>query len=268
MKAGYYKNIPSDDYHGGDGISKSGLDLLRQAPALLEWSKNAPRDDEAVAGVDIGDAFHAIALEPHRFRAEYAVAPEVNRVTTIGKNTWAEFCLKNKGKKILNFDQGKQLRLMHGSAMAHPWARMLLTAAGDVEPSIYWIDQRTGILCRMRPDKLIQSMRIIVDVKTTADMERFSASVNDYRYHVQDAFYSEGYERHFADPLYAFIFVVVSTSRSMGRYPVRCFSLTAAEKNQGRLEFIEDLATYELCKKTGVWSGIESLERPSWAKRY
>ena len=68
---GYYLGVPSRSYHSGPGISKSQLDLLHLAPALLEWSRRAPRDEEARAAVDLGDAFHAIALEPQRFDEEY-----------------------------------------------------------------------------------------------------------------------------------------------------------------------------------------------------
>lgn len=304
---GMFLNVPNEQYHAGPGVSKSQLDHLHNAPALLEWSRNAPRDEEARAAVDIGDALHALLLEPDRFESEYVtdfVPPEgalvtidqikaamdergigytskdtkgtlVNKLLDIDpdapvldrlRETWAE---EVRGRTILSAAECRKLHLMHASVMAHPFARALIEAPGPVEASIYWNDPDTGLLCRCRPDKLpeLAGLRIVLDVKTTADMDQFAASVEDYRYHVQDSFYSEGYLQHFGVAPDAFVFLVVSTSRDAGRYPVRCFALPAEDKLAGHSAMRADLATYAECQRTGVWPGIETITRPSWARR-
>lgn len=306
-RPGFHLNLANADYHAGPGVSKSQLDLLHLAPALLQWSRNAPRDEEARAAVDIGDAFHATALEPDRFDAEYIgefVPPEGALVTVdqikmfmddegIGyKASDSKGTLVNKlldiypeaplldrlreqynselnGRTILTASEMRKVRLMRESAMAHPFARTLLEADGDVEPSIYWIDPVTGELCRMRTDKLVRlgDRRILLDVKTTAEIDRFGMSIEEYRYHVQDAFYSEGYEQHFGAPPDGFVFLVVSTSRDAGRYPVRCFGLDEEDKIAGRNAFRADLNRYAECKRTGRWPGVEIATRPAWARR-
>lgn len=305
---GYYPHVPNSLYHSGPGVSKSQLDHLHLAPAVLKWSQSAPRDDDARAAVDIGDAFHAIALEPHRFEEEYTgeFVPPPDALVTVdqikaymdgqgigygvkdSKSTLVEKLLAMEpdaplldnlreqwagelnGRTVLTASEYRKVELMLASAMAHPFARTLLEADGDVEPSIYWIDPVTGELCRCRPDKLVRlpnGMRILLDVKTTADIERFSSSIEDYRYYVQDPFYCEGYERHFGAPPDAFVFLVVSTQRSAGRYPVRCFTLTPEDKIAGANAWREDLNKYAECKRTGMWPGIETITRPSWARR-
>lgn len=264
---GYHRSLPNAEYHAGPGVSKSQLDLVHECPALLLWSRRAPRDETAVAAVDIGDAFHALLLEPHRFRLEYLVAPVAERRTKAGKDEWADFQACARGRTVLSAEDWLKLRLMRESVLAHPVARRLLEDEGDVEPSIYWTDPETGELCRFRPDKLIRRRRIILDLKTTADLDRFAASVHDYRYHVQDAFYSEGYTQHFGGPPDGFVFIAASTSRDAGRYPVKVFSLTAAEKDAGRDEFRADLATYHRCRTRNEWPGVQPLERPAWARR-
>lgn len=306
-RPGYHLNLPNTDYHAGPGVSKTQLDMVHLAPALLQWSRSAPRDDDARAAVDVGDAFHATALEPHRFEAEYAgdfVAPDnalvtVDQVKAYMDDNGISYAAKDSkgvlvaklldmepdapvldrlrsewednlgGRRVLTAPEMRKLQLMRESALAHPFARKLLEADGDVEPSIYWIDPETGVLCRCRPDKVVRlgSMRIVLDVKTTADIDRFGSSLEDYRYYVQDPFYSEGYTQHFGAPPDAFVFLVVSTQRSAGRYPVRCFQLAAEDKLAGRIEFQNDLRTYAECQRTGVWGGIETITRPSWARR-
>lgn len=267
IKPGYYKDLPNEQYHSGPGISKSQLDLIHKSPSLLQWSRTAPEDDEKKSALNVGDAVHALLLEPERFRAEYAVGPkDAPRNTKAGKEKWAEFEAGLKeGQTVLTAEEGRKIELIYGSVMAHPNAKWLIEAKGDAEASIYWNDPETGLLCRCRPDKLITEHGWIVDVKTTADMSKFARSVYDFRYHVQDQFYSEGYKQHFGEEPAGFLFLVVSTSIECGKYPVRLFCLDAEAKARGQAVMREDLATLAECERTGEFPGIETLSLPRWA---
>lgn len=304
---GQYFDVSAALYHSGPGVSKSQLDHLNNAPALIEWSKKAPRDEDATAGVDMGETFHTRSLEPDRYSLEYApafVAPKGAIVTTddlkaaldergiayTSKDTkptltsklldmdpeapvldalqrqWSE---EVRGRTVLSQADERKVSLMHRSAMAHPFARALLEAPGEVESSIYWIDPETGLLCRIRPDKIVRlnGLKIMLDVKTCADVDRFDWSIEDYRYHVTDAFYTEGFTQHFGEPPDAFVFLVVSTTRNAGRYPVRCFQLDADDKIAGRNAFRQDLNTYAECQSHDLWPGVETIARPERARR-
>ena len=46
MNPGIYFDISNEDYHAGDGVSKSQLDMVAKNPALLKWVKAAPEDEE------------------------------------------------------------------------------------------------------------------------------------------------------------------------------------------------------------------------------
>lgn len=262
MKPGVYHNISNADYHSGPGISKSQLDLVAKSPALLEWNKSAPEVEKSPALV-FGDACHALILEPERFSAEYAIAPNCDRRTNAGKAQWDAAINDAAGKSLLSFDDGQRLTAMRESVMAHPEARRLIEAAGEVESSVYWNDADTGILCRCRPDKNVSGF--LVDLKTTRDMDNFSKSVAAYRYHVQDALYSDGYQAVRADYL-GFCFVVVGSTLSMGRYPVRVFQLDDDDRAIGRWLYKRELATVKECQDSGEWWGIERLSLPNWAK--
>jgi exodeoxyribonuclease VIII len=305
---GYYLDVPAAEYHAGPGVSKSQLDHVHLAPALLQWSRTAPRDEDARAAVDLGDAFHAMSLEPDRFNEQYAVefqpprhalvtaddvrmACEERGIACLSKDTKQALVRKLlemdpdapvlerlreqwegelDGRRVLTAAEYRKLQLMRDSAMAHPTARMLLEAEGDVESSIYWIDPETGMLCRCRNDKLVRlpnGLRFLVDVKMTADIDGFGAAVEEYRYHVQDAFYTEGHERHFGAPPDGFVFIAVSNTRDAGRFPVRVFGLSAEDKLAGRNEFRADLNAYAECVRSGQWPGVETVTRPAWARR-
>ncbi|MFG3398699.1 PD-(D/E)XK nuclease-like domain-containing protein [Pseudomonas sp. NPDC077408] len=264
---GYYRDLSNEAYHKGPGISKSQLDLIHKSPALYQWSKAAPEDEEKKSALNVGDAVHAILLEPHRFSEEYAIGPaDAPRNTKAGKEKWEEFEAGLSGQTILTADEGRKVHLIRESVMAHPHARWLVEAEGDAEASIYWKERSTGLLARCRPDKTIPSLGWVTDVKTTADMDKFARSVYDYRYHVQDPFYCDGYAAHFGEQPAAFVFLVVSTSIECGKYPVRIFTLDQEAKSIGRDTYLEDMATYADCIRTGEWSGLETLSLPYWAK--
>ncbi|WGS75589.1 PD-(D/E)XK nuclease-like domain-containing protein [Edwardsiella piscicida] len=267
MQPGIYPFISNHDYHHGAGISKSQLDLIAECPALLPWQKNAPVDEEKTGALDFGTAFHCLCLEPGEFDKRYAVAPVVNRKTTKGKEEEAAFIAEcaSVGITPLSAEDAAKLRMMHGSAMAHPLARWMLESSGQCESSIYWEDDETGVLCRCRPDKIITDFHWLIDVKTTADMDRFSRTFYDYRYHVQDAFYTDGYKSQVCEqPVFAFL--VVSTSINCGRYPVNVFILDQQAKDAGRAEYQRNLRTYRECLDSNEWPGIKTLSLPRWAK--
>lgn len=264
MKPGIYENLRNHDYHASPGVSKSSLDLFHQSPALVQWARECPQDDEVMAA-DFGDALHAILLEPERYEAEYAVAPVADRRTKEGKAIYEAFVEASAGKTVLTTDDHKKLTLMRGSALAHPTAKFLLTTPGKVEQSIYWTDEATGELCKMRPDKTITEHHIIVDVKSTDDMDRFQRAIEDYRYWFQDGMYSEGYERTFGVAP-GFLFIVVQKSRALNRYPVQVFELTPEDQQAGRDEFRRLIDSYHEAKTEGQWNGVQTISRPHWAR--
>lgn len=267
MEPGIYYDISNEDYHAGDGVSKSQLDLIEKSPAKYLWSKAAPVDTEKLKALDMGTATHCLILEPDEFDSRFIISPNFNRRTNKGKEDEAAFLQSLEGteKIIITEDEKRQLTLMRDSALAHPLARWLIEADGVSEASIYWNDSDTGVLCRCRPDKIITKHNWVVDVKTTADMERFSRSVYDYRYHVQDPFYSDGYAAHFGETP-VFVFLVISTSIECGKYPVSTFILDAQAKDIGRSTYKRNLHTLSDCLASNEWSGLETISLPYWAK--
>lgn len=286
-------------YHSGPGVSKSNLDLVHTCPALLEWSRNAPVDDDAKSAVNIGTAFHALVLEPDVFGKEYVVdfCPPAGAISSADdlKEALSERGIEFKasankgvltktlldadpeapvtdvlheewrkgvnGRLVLSTAEWKKLDLMRGSLMAHPMARWFVEAEGKSEQNFYAYDDETGELIRSRIDRTLSGRPIIVDLKTTGDIKRFEYSVQDYRYYVQDAFYTDIYQKVKGEKP-SFVFLVVSTVRDRCRYPVRVLKLPPEQAQMGRDEYHEDLRKYAECKATGVWAGIEFISLP------
>lgn len=267
IQPGIYFDIANEAYHAGPGVSKSQLDDIADIPAIYLWRKNAPVDTEKTKPLDIGTAFHCCTLEPDEFSNRFIIAPEFNRRTNDGKQeekAFLESCVSS-GKTIITAEEGRKLDLMRQSIMALPMGKWLLESVGFCESSIYWEDTETGLLCRCRPDKIIPEYNWIVDVKTTADIHKFKTAFYDYRYHVQDAFYSDGYRAEFGE-IPTFVFLVASTTIECGRYPVEIFMMGDEAKLAGQHEYHRNLKTLAECTRNNDWPTIKTLNLPRWAK--
>jgi len=73
VNPGIYDDIPNADYHGGAGISNSGLAIIRRSPLHYRARQLAANDNEPTAAQAIGTAFHALLLEPELFYKEYCL---------------------------------------------------------------------------------------------------------------------------------------------------------------------------------------------------
>ncbi|EGR9571004.1 exonuclease VIII [Salmonella enterica subsp. enterica serovar Grumpensis] len=267
IQPGIYYDIPNEAYHAGPGVSKSQLDDIADTPAIYLWRKNAPVDTEKTKTLDTGTAFHCRILEPEEFSKRFIIAPEFNRRTSAGKEeekTFLEECART-GRTVLTAEEGRKIELMYQSVMALPLGQWLVESAGYAESSVYWEDPETGILCRCRPDKIIPEFHWIMDVKTTADIQRFRTAYYDYRYHVQDAFYSDGYRAQFGE-IPTFVFLVASTTAECGRYPVEIFMMGEDAKLAGQREYRRNLQILAECLNNDEWPAIKTLSLPRWAK--
>lgn len=74
MKPGVYSGISNADYHGGPGISKSGLDLVRRSPQHYKAVVDGANDNQPTPAQMIGTAAHCLILEPQEFAKNYCLA--------------------------------------------------------------------------------------------------------------------------------------------------------------------------------------------------
>lgn len=229
MKPGIYSDISNADYHGGEGVSNSMLNLLRdKSPMHLKALREASNDNrEPTAAQRTGTAFHMLVLEPHLFEEQYVlplVLPDdalstnddlkaalkeagekvsgtkselierlkaVRPDVKIADELKLQYAAANAGRTIISLEERDQLHRMRDAVMAHPAARALLTGAKYVtEHSVYARDPETGELRRVRPD-LWRFDGIVGDLKTTDDAspEGFARSIAKWGYDVQHPYY-------------------------------------------------------------------------------
>lgn len=276
--------MTNEQYHSDrSAISKSGLDKIHQSPAHYYEAylnpNRAPRKE--TSAFELGSIFHKLTLEPDDFKNEYVIVPHdaPARPTSLQINAknpsdssvkqiewWKNFERYNGVKKIISqadFDTASRMR---DSVMNHPAAGDLLSRAGTCEETIFFHEEITGVKCKCRPDKRLES-QFILDLKSTEDAssEGFGRSSFNYRYHVQAPFYLYGADQVFGG-YDTFVFIACEKEPP---YAVGVYFATREILTLGLDEFTQDLAVYKECLRTNEWPSyspiIEPLQLPVWA---
>ena len=262
-------DLSNEAYHAGPGISKSSLDAVAKSPAhyfARYLDENRP-EREPTAAMIAGTLAHCAVLEPEEFVIRYAVGPDVSKATKEWKAFEASLA---DGRQAIKPDQFKQAFAQSTSVRSIPDIADLLSK-GFAEVSAYWHDEETGILCKCRPDWVHpcdDGSVIIVDLKTTTDASprEFSRSIAKWRYHVQAAWYADGYAKASGLTVRGFVFAAVETD--FPHLPA-AYMLDDDSIDQGRTDYRRNLETYAECLACGIWPGYEKeiqLTRiPNWA---
>ena len=247
--------MPNDVYHAHPAISKSGLDLIHRSPAHFQYS--AKRD--STRAMEIGTAIHCAILEPERFAAEYVLLRDV-------KDRRASEYRKAKevhgGEYVLTSTEADNVAGMQESVRSQ-----YAIPKGRAEVSLFAVCARTGVAVKCRFDLLTDDGHAI-DLKKTQDSSReaFAKSIYNYRYHVQQAFYSYVYYLVFGRDLESFTFLAVEE-----QHPHIAMPYTIGFESAGiaHSEMQADLDRYAACVQDNDWPGYERtdepLELPAWA---
>lgn len=213
----------------------------------------------------LGSAIHTAILEPATFDHRYVVAPKVDRRTKYGKEVWETFVAASAGRECLTHAEYMTCQRIAESVRGNDAAQTILSH-GHAEVTVVWNDPLTGVACKARLDWLSPDTAIM-DVKSTesAAPQDFRRKVANYGWHVQAAWYADGYEIATGQKL-PFIFAAVEKDAPNGTayYVANEESLAAGRRKYRRL-----LDTYAACLKAGAWPSyaeeIQELTLPVWA---
>ena len=263
-------NLSNADYHAHSAISKSGLDEINKSP-LHYWTKYLAPEKPPVVWTDaftVGAALHSLVLEPQNFDNEFTILPEINRRTKVGREEYEQFEKDNKDKILVKPDQYSLCQRMTQAIEEHPEASSYLDGFGKAETSIFF--EWDGVPCRCRPD-YIREDGVIVDVKTAncAHPTIWPRKAFDLRYHVQAAFYSEGYKQAFGEKPKGFVFVAVEKLEPFG---VTVFKSSNEFLAAGKVDSAKDIQTFKQCKLADNWPGyaaneVMDLDIPHYARK-
>lgn len=297
---GLFYGVDIADYHRAAGISKTGLDHINKSPASYYAHHLDPArpPEKERAGQLEGNLAHCAILEPDQFDARYVVLPEdAPRKPTAAQwaakapsadskaamEWWQQFSAANHSRTVITADQHAVAMAQAASVRKIPDVAAALSV-GRPEVTAVWTDPETGVLCRCRPDWVHDcgpSGVVLLDIKTYSDAspDEFRRQVARKRYHVQNAFYADGYAQASGRRVLGFVFVAVETEWPFFASATLLTSdrteltesgplFVGGAIEQGRREYQRNLATYKHCTDFNEWPGfpeIQTIDLPAWA---
>lgn len=267
LAPGLYRNIAAEVYHQRvlGLVSKSALDEADRSLAHYKaWVEGTER--EPTPALLFGQALHMAVLETEKFLQTYAVLPNFgDGRTTAAKEKKARWLAENGGKKPLTQEDAEAIQGIYRSIQSHQLAGKMIRD-GMSEVTLRWRDEETGIECKGRADYYVDKLDAAFDIKTTEDAraEFFARSMALYRYHVQHAFYADGF-RSIGQPLQNFVFIA---AEKRPPYAVALYTLSDKHVAIGERAMRRNLRSIrdaiEADSYKGYSEGIETIELPGW----
>lgn len=168
-----------ENYYGKFGqqfLSNSNIRVLDKDP--LNFGKPTASHINLVKG----QFFHNLVLEPEKIQS-FKIIDASSRTTKIYKEeSEGEICLLRK--------EEKELRSLVDVMLDNPTAKDLVQDL-DVEYEVPGVIKLAGEWWKLKADIVNNTQQLVVDLKTTGDIDRFASSAREYNYDSQAYIYSE-----------------------------------------------------------------------------
>lgn len=247
--------MTNQEYHAAEGLSSSDFRLLAESPLHLV-KKNLFKLESK--NLTVGSALHKLVLEPKEFNDEFIVEEEFNKRTKQGKEDYEKWCQSVEDKSILTKSEFEKITKM---ALNVKEIAGGLLCNGEAEKSVF-IKDSNGITRKCRPDYYIESLGIVIDVKTTKDGDSFSfaKSLYEYNYYLQGAWYLDTLELAGFNAK-RFIFITVESNSP---HMVRVNEISEDALELGRKKYQKLYDEYLEYLKTNRCNVVKEIDLPSW----
>lgn len=173
-----------ENYYGEFGqqyLSNSDISALLNNP--LEFKKPVPKTPALI----IGGYFHTCILEPHKLD-KYKISKSKTRNTS-------EYKLLSDGDICLLEKEADEIELMREAVLGNDLFRDLIQE-GDVEYEVPGLVELEGMMWKGKADIVNHSQQLVIDLKTTGNINSFTSSAYKFNYDSQAYIYSQmfGYE--------------------------------------------------------------------------
>lgn len=267
---GVYRGVPMEDYHGWDAASHSRLRHLAKSPAHC-WAATQEQFRETEA-LRFGRAAHTAILEAHEFDKRYVASTQCvalkvkggqcSRDGAVSIQDGRTVCVQHRdyyedpkdGREVLSAADFQRCIEMSAAVHTIPTAHELVNGLVDIEYSVRWNDDETGIPCKGRFDGVAAFARgCLFDLKTTLDArpEEFAKSIFRFGYHTQGAMYLEAAKALGIDAKH---YVILAQEKERP-YGARLYRLEEGAIAAGSDQIRTWMRTYAECLESGGWPG-------------
>lgn len=250
LPIGIHSDVPAHEYHADRALSSSiAVTLLEQSPRHAKLAQET--ESEGSRKMDFGSLVHAVVLGAGR---KIKIIEAENFRTKAAQE--ARDDARKRGLIPALADDFLRATIIAREVKTQLDAHEIggdLKDGGKAEQTLVW--QEKGTLCRARPDWLIASKDMLLDLKTVdgsahpdACVRRLYGTGAD----IQSVFYSRGYRalKPESDP--AFLFVCVEVDPPYGVSVLRLDPSALALAEQ-KVEYA--IRTWGECLRTGKWPG-------------
>lgn len=179
------EKLRDDEHYYGDFgktyLSNSDIMALLNNP--LEFKKQSPPTTAMV----IGGYFHTCILEPHKLE-KYKIVKASTRNTKVYKEvSGSDICLLEK--------EADEIELMREAVLGNELFQDLIQE-GNVEYEVPGLVELEGMTWKGKADIVNHTHQLVIDLKTTGDITKFTNSAYRFNYDSQAYIYSQmfGYD--------------------------------------------------------------------------
>lgn len=268
-------DIPSDVYHGqpcdGPSVSSSGLrTLVSKSPKhfFAGWSGNRDRKEEKESeALILGRCAHALLLDQADFDANFVRRPpQWSDWRKAEAREWKKKQTEVLKKTVYDDKIQEAVEGMRAALAVEPVVANAGVLNGEVERSLIWKDETTGLWLKARPDVIPTDSNNVVDLKTTTsvDSEEIGKTIFKWKYHMQAALTGMGFRAVLGRKMKGFGLLFIEKE-----FP-HCISLEQImDEDLARGESLVRAAidTVAQCLKTGEWPGpAGTISDAKWAQ--
>jgi hypothetical protein len=270
IQPGWHHGMSMTDYLAIEAMSASGIELIRRSPAHFRFAQqNPPKPTPAMIE---GSALHTALLEPHLFEGRYIALGQCDGIKKDGQRCgyqasvyrgFSSYCGTHDpskgepmadGIEVITEDALERIGGIRHSILAHPEASRFFAGQGQSELVGVWLDEQSGVLCKIRLDRDIGRAAIHCDIKTTgtsAETDAFARQVGRLGYARKCAFYRRGMAA-LGKPAIGSVLIAVEAQKP---HCCQAFLLDEGDIAGFQPEIDRLLGVYRECLDTGVWSG-------------
>ena len=177
-----------EHYYGKFGkqfLSNSDIHILLKDPRKLKEDK--PKTSAMV----IGGYFHTAILEPNKLKSFKIIKSSTRNTKQYKEMSGGEICL-------LQHEVDK-IELMREAVMDNKVCRELMEGFGTIEYEEPGVTDLYGNMWKGKADIVNHDEQLVIDLKTTSDIDKFKWSASKFNYDSQAYIYSRlfGYEMLF-----------------------------------------------------------------------
>jgi hypothetical protein len=278
IQTGWIYGLSLEAYLAIPAMSASGIEAFRRSPAHFLEERLHPK--EPTEAMREGSALHLAILEPELYEGRYIAVGQCEAITGKGTQCTNQGSVYRDGQSfcgvrghdplagepmaaglcVMAAEALDRIEGMKRAVLAHPQAAQYFRGKGQSEVTGVWRDEASGVLCKIRLDRMVERASVHMDLKRVADASKdaFRRQVGRMVYARLSQFYRRGMAA-LGKPAIGSSLIAVEANRPHG---CQAFLLNEEQLAAFDPEINRLLGFYRECLETGDFPGYDTMYQP------